>query len=151
MEIYSNEEYSRAYTELIEILRTISRTDLIKIPRDILQFYISNRDKNHKFIYNETLQFKDPNMMQLTKILFANLYVEYWATEERKKEIRKQDREELLRIEAEKQELYSVDDLFKKRKEMLVDKNEEISMIIVEKKNIFSRIIEKVRKWLKLT
>ena len=150
MENYSNEEYSKAYTELLEILKTISRTDLIKIPRETLQFYFSKRDVNHKFIYDENLQFKDPKMMQLTKILFANLYVEYWATAERKKRIKELDREELVRLETEKQELYSVDNLFKK-KENVANKIEETSIICIEKKNVFFRIIEKFKNWLKLT
>lgn len=150
-ENYSSEEYSKAYTELLIILKSISRKDLNKIPRDILQFYINKRDKNHNFVYNENLQFEEQNIMKLTMTLFANIYIKYLATDERREEIESQDKKELQEIEIKKQEMYSVDKLFKKRKENQVIESKETDIAIVEKKSIFIKIIEKVKKILKLT
>lgn len=148
-ETYSKEEYSKAYTELLVILKCLPNKDLIKIPREILEFYKENRDQNHKFEYNDNLEFKEQNLMRLTMTLFANLYIKYLATEERKKEIEQQDRKELQKIENEKREKYDIEKIFEKRKEKQEYKNREIA--VIEKKSIFSRIIDKVKQALKLT
>lgn len=150
--VYSDEEYSKAYAELLIILKNIPREHLIKVPRDLIHFYIEKMDRNHKFTYDTNLQLNEQNIMHLTIILFSNLYLEYWATDERRKEVEEQDRVELLRLEAKKQEIYNVDNLFKnKQNETTINEPEETGLIIVEKKNIFLRIVEKVKKVLKLT
>ena len=145
--IYSNEEYKKAYTELLIILNTIRKEDLIKIPRDTLQFYIKNRDKNHKFIYDSTLKFEEQNIMKLTIILFANLYIKYWATDERRKEIQLQDQKELQEIEIKTKELYNSDNLFEKRKQ----ETYEMAVVPVLKENFWLRLKRKIKKLLKLT
>lgn len=147
--VYSKEEYSKAYTELLIILKSLAKEDLKKIPRETLEFYIKNSDRNHKFKYEKNISFKEQNIMHLTIILFANLYLEYWASDKRKEEIKKQDRDELIRIEAKKQELYSVDNLFKKSNENVSEENNQTAMIIVEKKSIFTRVREWLRKFFK--
>ena len=132
MEMYSNQEYKMAHTELLEILRHIPKKDLIKIPKDYINLCIEDSDRDYKFKYNINLNFEEQNIMKLTKILIINLYIKYWATEERKKEIKNAYREELYKEELKKQELYNPDKLFKVKE----NKTElSKSLVPVKKKN----------------
>ena len=40
IDIYTKEDYAKSYTELIEILKYISKSDLNKIPKDKIKNYI---------------------------------------------------------------------------------------------------------------
>lgn len=142
--IYSKEEYQKAYTELLIILKSIAKEDLFKIPRDTIEFYISNSDKNHKFKYNPSLRFEEQNIMRLTIILFANLYIKYWATDERRKEIENQDKKELQEKMVRMQELYNSDNLFKKRTEKIC----EMPSLPIIKESFWSKIQRKIKKYL---
>lgn len=148
--VYTKEDYARAYTELIEVLKHISTSSLNKIPKENLEMYNAQKDKNYKYKYNEDLEFEEQNMSQLTRILIANLYIEYWASEEEKSAIKEKDKEELLQIEMQKREQYNPDNLFANRK---VVKKEEVatSLTAIKEKNIFEKIIDKIKSIFRLT
>ena len=52
MNVYTNEDYSKAYSEVLEVLRYIPKVDLVKIPKDEIMFYIKNMDNKHNYKYN---------------------------------------------------------------------------------------------------
>ena len=142
---YSKEEYAKAYTELLEILKHIEQEQLNKIPQEQIELYKANQDKEYDYTYNSEIPLEDQPISHLTKILIANLYVEYWATDEEKEQIKKEDEEYFKKQEAIKQQKYSKD-IFATNKETT-----ETSLIIVEKKGFIQRIMEKLKQWLKLT
>ena len=43
--IYTNEEYSKSYTELLEILKYFSKSDLIKIPKNLIKRLTGEKKK----------------------------------------------------------------------------------------------------------
>lgn len=146
MKIYTNEEYKKAHVELLEILKYVSQEDKNKIPKEYIEFCIEDRDPNYKFIYDTEKNFESQNIMQLTKILIANLYIKYWASAERKKEIKEVFIDEQLQDEKK----YNYDNLFKKIEKQEVLENEEKDLVPI-KKNFFNKIIDIIRKTLKLT
>lgn len=147
--VYTKEDYARAYAELIEILKYISINSLNKIPKENLEMYNSNKDENYIFKYNDELEFEEQNISQLTRILVANLYIEYWANQEEKNAIKQMDRRELEQIEMQKRAIYNPDNLFKKLKKQ---NTEEITdLTIPKKKNIFEKILDKIKIKLNLT
>lgn len=148
---YTKEDYAKSYTELIEILKYVSNEDLKKIPKTKLETYMKNRDCNYNYIYNKELSFENQNILKLTKILIANIYIQYWASNEEREEIRNQDKKELYKIEMKKKEIYSTDNLFNKKTKTEVNCNQETSMIVIKKKNIIEKIIDKIKKKFKLT
>ena len=79
MTVYTKEDYSNAYSELVIILNYIPKYSLRKIPIDEVEFYINNRNKDYKFVYDENNILENQNIMKLTKILLANLYINYLA------------------------------------------------------------------------
>lgn len=144
IENYTKEEYAKAYTELLEILKHISKESLNKIPKEKLDMYNKNKDKNYTYKYDEQLEFEEQNILQLTRILIANLYIEYWAEEDEKNEIKQRDRKELEQIEKEKREKYNPDNLFNNKKS--IEKEEILNISVIENKNIFKKLLEKIKR-----
>lgn len=56
-------EYANAYTEVLEILKFIPKTDYNKIPQDMIKVFSDNQNKNYIFNYNP-LQSLDDQMYQ---------------------------------------------------------------------------------------
>ena len=106
--VYTDEEYAKSYTELIEILKFFSKSDLIKIPKDKINRYIRNKDRNYKFSYNPELGIEKQNISKLTQIILANLYIEYLADENESEYLKNKDAQELENIEKQKQEKYDI-------------------------------------------
>lgn len=152
IKIYTDEEYSKSYTELIEILKYFSKCDLEKIPHKTVLRYIEYKDNNYDFSYNPDLDIDEQNISKLTLILLANLYIEYFADEDERNYIKNKDLEYLAKLEKEKQEKYDITSIFNKRKEKYINENDaEITNlpIVSNKTNIVKRIFEKIKKFLK--
>ena len=146
---YTKEDYAKAYTELLEVLKHVSSSSLNKIPKENLEMYNQNKDKNYKYEYNSKLEFEQQQMSKLTRILIANIYIQYWASEEERNRIKQMDKNELDQMEIEKRNMYNPDDLFSNRKKE--NKIEKESLAIINKKNIIERIVEKIKQILNLT
>ena len=148
--IYTKENFSNAYAELLEILQYIPQEYLKKIPTERINFYIKNKNYNHNFLYNASKPLKQQNVSKLTKILIANLYIEFWVDEKEKRDILEKDRIELIEVEKLKKQKYNKDDLFKKS----IDKNNDDNVnksLIVKKDSIIKIIINKIKLFFKLT
>lgn len=141
---YTKEDYTKAYTELLEILKYVSKSSLEKIPKENLEMYELNRDKNYNYEYNNNLEFEEQKMSKLTRILIANIYIQYWASEEERKVLKQRDKEELEKIEIEKRNIYNPDNLFANRRK--IENLEEKNLVIVKKKNIIEKVLEKIKK-----
>lgn len=151
--VYTNEEYCKSYTELIEILKCFSKSDLMKIPQSILKRYFRDRDKNYSFHYNPELDMEQQNVSKLTQILLANLYINYWASEEERKYLQNKDLQELEQIEKQKQKDYNIETIFNNRKKHSYNDNLETKSLvpISNKENIFKKIFYTIKHFLKLT
>lgn len=149
--VYTQEDYAKSYTELIEILKYFSHEDLIKIPKETIQNYIKNKNKNYSFSYNPNLELEEQHISKLTLILLANLYIDYLATNDEKEYIIKKDQQELEQLEKQKQEKYNIENIFKNRKKQTIPNNETTSLLVLENKSITQKILEKIKKIFKLT
>lgn len=149
--LYTKEDYAKSYTELLEILKYVSYEDIQKIPKDKLCYYKENKDISHTYIYNPQLTFEEQDISKLTKILLANLYIDYWTTEEERIQIEDDNKKELYDIEMEKKKQYPIDDLFSKKKKTDKIDTTVTSLTVINKKNFFTRIITRIKKLLKLT
>lgn len=152
MNRYTNEDYCRAYSEVLGILRYIPKKDLIKIPKDEIKFFIKNMDKNYNYNYNFNKQFEEQKLMILSKIIIANIYIKYLA--KNKEELLENERKELRKINEANIEMLKTDYVLK-NKSILVQNNdinsEDCSLMVIESKGIFRKIINKIRRLLKLT
>lgn len=151
--VYTNEEYSKSYTELIEILKFFSKSDLIKIPKDKINRYIRDKDRNYKFSYNPKLGIEKQNISKLTQIILANLYIEYLTDENEREYLKNKDAQELETIEKQKQEKYDIQNIFNKRKDKNINNNiaQTTSLIVLNnKESIIKKIFCKIKSILKI-
>ena len=109
---YTKEEYAIAYTEVLGMIKYFSSESLEKIPNDVLKMFEDNKDLNYEFEFDRNESFDNQNISKLAKIIIADLFIDYIATEEERKYINYRDKIELDRIEEEKRNKYNPDEIF---------------------------------------
>lgn len=133
-----NKEYTIAYREVIEILKYISTEEYKKIPKNKIELFEKNADKNYKFKYDPKLTLDEQGVSQIGKTIITILFRDYWATDiQREKIIAKQNyyREKL---EDEKRKKYDPNDLFKNTRISIKDEIET---------NFENALVERKIKW----
>ena len=137
-----DEKYSIAYSEVLEILKHISKEDYEKIPKSKIELYKANANKDYVFNYNPTKTLDEQNVSKIAKGIIAILFRDYWATpEQREKIIRKQNNDR-IQIEMEKAKKYNPD-VFKANKNKEEVKNK--SLVKVEKQKWYEKVLVFIR------
>lgn len=138
-------EYMVSYSQILEILKYIPKEDYNKIPKNIIELFENNCYKESKFKYNPEKTLQEQNVTNTTKTIIAILFRDYWATTEQREKIKNVQ-------EQERSKQADVNDIFKRNKQKIITDNiEEYNVsenlpIVVEKDNIFKRIINKIRR-----
>ena len=96
-------QYANAYTEVLDILKHISKEDYEKIPKSKIKVFEENCNKNYNFTYDENKTLDEQKVSEITKAIIAILFRDYWATKEQRyviikkqQEIREQRQKELM-------------------------------------------------------
>jgi len=135
-----------AYKEIYEILRIFPQELVAKIPQEKIIFFRNNMDNSYQYnISKET--FDGKTMLEETKAILTILFRDYWAIPMQKEKILAYENLERNRQEEEMRLKYNPDNLFKKRKQEIVDKKQTITdeIAIVEyKENVLKKIINKI-------
>lgn len=119
-------EYANAYSEVLEILKFISKEDYEKIPNSRIELFKTHQNKEYTFEYNPNKTLQEQNVSQKAKAIIGLLFRDYWATDEQKdKIIRKQNYDRQL-LEEQKKSMYGVDNIFKKKSY----ENEEVKEMV---------------------
>lgn len=140
-----NTEYKIAYSEVLEILKYISKEEFNKVPQDMLEMFKNNASNENQFIYDPDKTLQEQNVSEIARAIIAILFRDYWATEsQRQKILNKQnfDREKI------REEMYSTDNIFQKHKIQQKENfaTKEIAMVEY-KESIFA----KIKNWFKRT
>ena len=140
-------DYNKRLVEVDEILTHLSEEDLNKIPEDVRTLIKDNKDKNYIWKFDETKELGEQNLNRDTVIILSYLNMEYLLNEEQKKLMEQIHKYNEEKAEAEKQNKYSTQDLFKDKKEIKSQntENTENAQMIVIKENFFTRIINKIK------
>lgn len=132
----------KAYKEVIKVIEYLPEELYIKIPEEILENLYENMDKDYEF---EITNSKTVKFLKETEDILAVIYRDYLASENEKRKIELLERQEETELEEEKRKKYSPDNIFEKR----TDEYEKISIVlptIVEKKNIFKRFLDYIKR-----
>ena len=127
-----NIEYANAYSEVLEILKSISIE--------------TNANKNYKFQYDATLTLDEQNISKRAKAIIAILFRDYWATSEQREKILAKQNYDRIQNEKNKQKQYDPDNLFK-NKATKVETVENSVAMVEYKESIFT----KLKNWFKRT
>lgn len=77
------DNYPKAYKEVYEILKNISKEDLEKIPENVLKTIAEKKDDNYNFEFLGDIDNQD--LLKETRALLATIYKNYWANTEEKR------------------------------------------------------------------
>lgn len=149
-------QYANAYTEVLDILKHISKEDYEKIPKSKIKVFEENCNKNYNFTYDENKTLDEQNVSEITKVIIAILFRDYWATKEQRyiiikkqQEIKDQKQKELM-AKFEQNKNISEKDLKKvdvaNDLDLDIDYARETNLEIYKEENIFKRIISKIRE-----
>lgn len=131
-------EYANAYSEVLEILKYISKEDYEKIPNSKIELFEINHNKDYIFKYNPNKTLDEQNVSQIAKAIIVILFRDYWATEIQKEKIINKQNYDRMKLEEEKKTRYNSDNLFKNNeKENVMNNTEkEKKIALIETNNI---------------
>lgn len=141
-----NNNYSIAYSEVLEILKYIPLKDYRKIPREKIELFKLNADKNHVFNYNPRKTLDEQNVSKTTKGIIAIMFRDYWATPNQREKIIKKQNSLRKEIEIKKLGKYDVD-VFKIKKNVIQNKQFPSK---IESKKWYQKCLDFIKNFLKI-
>lgn len=125
-------KYANAYSEVLEILKYISKEDYEKIPNSKIELFETNYNKEYVFKYDPNKTLDEQNVSKTAKAIIAILFRDYWATEIQKEKIINKQNYDRMKLEEEKRKRYNLDNLFKNNEKKVimndVEKEEELAL-----------------------
>ena len=149
-------QYANAYTEVLDILRYISKEDYEKIPKSKIKVFEENSNKNYSFKYDVDKTLEEQNISEIAKMIIAILCRDYWTTNEQRYIIIKKQRE--AREEQERQIRERIEQNRKIKEDSLkvidvssdldldLDYSRGTNLEIYKEENIFKKIISKIKE-----
>ena len=132
------ENYAYAYKEVIELLKYFSLEDVKKIPEDLIKVFLANMDKEYGYNVDEEKTFEEQTMLEETKVIFAIIFRDYWATDYQRQRILAKEENDKKRMEEEKTKKCNT--IKEKRNKQMY----ENLPTVVEKQSFFRNIINKI-------
>jgi len=140
------DNYPKAYKEVIEILNYVPRESVDKIPQTMIDTFKAKMDNEYDFKIDINKNFEEQNLLEETKAIFANIFRDYWATPYQKERIELKEKIDRENIEQEKRKQYNPDDIFKNRKNRNQEYQEVKNNLIIYKENKFKKLLNKIMK-----
>lgn len=140
----NNSNYSKAYKEVLEIIKYFPEKEYNKIPKEKIEFYEANMDKEYNFSIDPTIDLSEQNISKEANAIIVTLFQDYFATEEQKIKIREILALNQQKLEIEKSQKYNSNDLFKnKNTDKIVSEKQENTTketaLVEYKENFFIR------------
>lgn len=142
-------KYSNAFTEVLEILKYISKEDYEKVPLEMIEIMEDNCSKDYFVEYNPDISLKDQNISEEAQTIIAILFRDYWATPYQKERIEAKEKYDLEKLEEEKREKYNTDNIFKNKQEGTVRENTNLPIEIKEE-SFFKKLVNFIKKFFKI-
>lgn len=139
------ENYHKAYKEVIEILKYVPQESVNKIPKTMLETFEKKMDKDYVFNVDINKSFEEQNLLDETKDIFAVIFRDYWATPYQRERIKAKEKYDRQKIEEEKANKYNPDDIFKNKEKDNVVENNNLP-VEIKKENFFKKLISFIKK-----
>ena len=139
------ENYHKAYKEVIEILKYVPQESVDKIPKTMLEIFEKKMDKDYVFNVDINKSFEEQNLLEETKDIFAVIFRDYWATPYQRERIKAKEKYDRQKIEEEKANKYNPDDIFKNKEKDNVVVNNNLP-VEIKKENFFKKLISFIKK-----
>ena len=109
-----NSTYAKAYREVLEIIKYFPEEEYSKIPKEKIEFYKNNMNRDYNFTINPEIDLSEQNISPEANAIIINLFTDYYATEKQKIKIKEILDLNQKKEEQEKREKYNPDNIFKK-------------------------------------
>lgn len=136
--------YKRAYTEVLEILRYLPKEEYCKIPKEKIDFYKENMDKNYIYSIDSHLDLSKQYISEEANAILISLFRDYFATEKQRQTLNNLLNQNQEKLEKEKTEKYNYNDIFKRE----INEPSQNSLIKIQEISFIQKIVEKVKKFL---
>ncbi|MBR2744331.1 MAG: hypothetical protein IKE01_03430 [Clostridia bacterium] len=152
--IQNNEnDKSKAYKELYEIINCLPENQKEKISRSLLQEVEDNMDKTYSYKIKHLEDFENQPMLRETKVLLALIYRDYLVTPEERKNILQEEKRMHEEKELEKRKMYNPD-VFGQKSTEIIEKEQEKELdkdlcLTVQDDNWFKRFVKFIKKMFK--
>lgn len=146
------DNYAKAYKEIIEILKYIPEESVNKIPTEMIEMFKTEQLVTYDFKIDTEKTFEEQELLEETKAILANIFRDYWATDYQKAKIIEKENHDREELERQKREKYNPDEIFKNKQQNInVQKNLNENYnsklpIEVQKQNIFQKLIVFIKK-----
>lgn len=141
------ENYPKAYTEVLEILKYMPKDDVNKIPKELVNTFEYKKDNNYIFAINEYQDFSKLKVLNETKAIMVNIFRDYWASPEQKEKIKTKQQHDMRIIEEEKRQNYNPNNIFKNKEiKSIENPTSDIVSMIEYKESAFKRFLDKVKR-----
>lgn len=139
------DNYPKAYKEVIEILNHVPPESVNKIPQTLINTFKTKMDINYNFKINLNKDFKEQDLLIETKAILANIFRDYWATPHQKKLIIAKEQYDLQKIEKEKENKYNTN-IFDRKNINKLNNNINNLPVKIKKENFYHKIINFLKK-----
>ena len=145
-------EYQKAYVELYELIKKLSKDEKDKIPNAFLKNLKDNMDSEYKFKIDDKKSILDQEYKIETKALFVELYEKHLASNEEKEFWNRYDKICFNMIETEKKKRYDTKNIFGNKN--LVDEQTKAKKepnstnlpIEIQKNTIWQKFIQAIKR-----
>lgn len=142
------ENYYKAYKEVIEILKYVPQESVNKISKAMLETFEKKMDKDYVFKVDINKTFEEQNLLEETKDIFAVIFRDYWATPYQRERIKEKEKYDRQKIEEEKANKYNPDDIFRNKEKDNVVVNNNLP-VEIKKENFFKKLMSFIKKIIK--
>ena len=131
-----------SFSEAYDIILHMDKELVKKIPENFIKFVEQNKAEDYKTNIDYNKSINQQELQKGTRVILSIIYRDYLCSSEKKKELMKNDEDELKRIEQELREKYNPDNLFKK-KEKIEETTECVEIIEYKEENFLIKLIKK--------
>ena len=143
--------YPKAYKEVLEIIKYLPKEEYERIPKEKIEFFEKNCDKEYNFIFNISKTLEEQEFLRETNAIIVTLFRDYFATDTQKEKLERILVENEQKYQEELRKKYNPDDIFKKQEKVYQKpiENEDMQMIEVKEENMLQKIFNKIINWIK--
>ena len=131
--------YANAYKEVFVVINNLALEDYNKIPKEYVDFFERNGNKEYNFRYDNTKSFAEQNLLEETEAILFRLFEEFEEKEKQKEKLNKYRHDYYYILNEKKREKYNTNNMFKNnKKKEVVNTQEYYNNLPIEiKKNKF--------------
>jgi len=135
---------NRAYTQVLEILNNLKLEDYNKVPEDLITTLEEYKDDDIRFKYDTHKDYMEQNISSEAKLILAIFFKRYWASDEKKEQIRVYEINKLTAIEEAKQKIYPKNVISDSLAQEKIEEKRQKQLEPREERSVLRKIIDKI-------